>query len=165
MAKEIERKFLVRSDEWRTRAVSSAKLMQAYITANEDRNVRVRLIDGTSARLTIKVGKSAMVRDEFEYEIPVRDAEELTSSAIGIVIEKVRHRVPIAGKTFEIDVYEGFYSGLVVAEVELESEEDHFERPSWLGEEVTGDRRYSNMMLATNDLASELIHGVSHQAL
>ncbi|WP_137133453.1 CYTH domain-containing protein [Rhizobium sp. FKY42] len=165
MAKEIERKFLVRSDEWRTRAVSSAKLMQAYITVNEDRNVRVRLIDGTSARLTIKVGKSAMVRDEFEYEIPVRDAEDLTSSAIGIVIEKVRYRVPVAGRTFEIDVYGGFYSGLVVAEVELESEEDHFERPSWLGDEVTGDRRYSNMMLATNDLASELIHGVSHQAL
>lgn len=165
MAKEIERKFLVRSDEWRSQVQSSARLMQAYITVNEDRNVRVRIIDETSARLTIKIGQSAMVRDEFEYDIPVEDAQELASSAIGIVIEKIRYEVPVADKTFEIDVYDGFYSGLVVAEVELTSETDHFERPAWLGEEVTADRRYSNMVLATTDLAPELIHGVSHSAL
>ena len=165
MAKEIERKFLVRSDEWRSHVASSAKLVQAYVTVNDDRNVRVRLIDEMSAKLTIKVGTSTMVRDEFEYDIPLNDAEELASCAIGIVIEKTRHKVPVADKTFEIDVYDGFYSGLVVAEVELKSEDEHFERPDWLGDEVTADRRYSNMVLATTDLARELIHGVSHSAI
>lgn len=165
MAKEIERKFLVRSQDWREKAVSQASLIQAYIAVDENRNVRVRIKDGAQATLTIKIGHSALVRDEFEYEIPVSDAEELARTAIGIIIEKKRHHVPHDGKVIEVDEYEGFYSGLVVAEVELDSEEDAFEPPAWLGEEVTGDGRYSNMILATQDLALELIHGVSHQAL
>ncbi|MFD1746875.1 CYTH domain-containing protein [Rhizobium helianthi] len=165
MAKEIERKFLVRSQDWRDKAISEASLIQAYIAVDENRNVRVRVKDGTKAFLTIKIGHSALVRDEFEYEIPVSDAEELGRAAIGIIIEKKRYRVPHDGKIIEVDVYEGFYSGLVVAEVELSSEDDAFNPPPWLGEEVTGDRRYSNMILATQDLAPELINGVFHQAL
>lgn len=165
MAKEIERKFLVRSEAWKAQAASSASLLQAYIAIGEDRNVRVRIKDGQTATLTIKLGRNALVRDEFEYEIPVADAEELVGAAIGTVIEKTRHKVPLEGKTFEIDVYQGFYAGLVVAELELAHEDDRVPQADWLGQDVTGDERYSNMMLATNDLASELIHGVSHQAL
>lgn len=165
MAKEIERKFLIRDEAWKVQAASSASLLQAYIAIGDNRNVRVRIKDGMSATLTIKLGHNTLVRDEFEYEIPVSDAEELVGAAIGTVIEKTRHEVPFQGKTFEIDVYHGFYAGLVVAEVELASEDDPVPQADWLGQEVTGDQRYSNMMLATNDLAAELIHGVSHQAL
>ena len=86
MAKEIERKFLVRTDGWRAKAVSKAILKQAYVASMDDRSVRVRVLDGESARLTMKIGRSSMTRDEFEYDIPVADAEELMESAIGIVI-------------------------------------------------------------------------------
>jgi adenylate cyclase len=165
MAKEIERKFLVSSEAWRDTASPGASYMQAYVAVGEDRNVRVRLIDGESARLTIKIGRGMLSRNEYEYAIPVEDAEELVRAAMGTVIEKTRYLVPHAGFTWEVDVFTGFYSGLVVAEVELESEAESPPLPSWIGREVTSDRRYSNMVLATEDLAGELVHGISHSAL
>ena len=165
MAKEIERKFLVRSDNWRDGAVSASSFRQAYIVAAEDRNLRVRLVNDVQAKLTFKVGDGTLTRDEYEYEIPADDARELLGATVGTIIEKTRHVVPFAGFTWEVDVFEGVYSGLVVAEVELQAESDEPQLPDWIGVEVTGDRRYSNMVLATENLAAELGHGLSHQAL
>lgn len=149
MAKEIERKFLVRSDGWRAGTETKSVLRQGYIASMEDRSVRVRIIDRKNAKLTIKIGRSTMTRDEFEYDIPVSDAEELLDAAIGVVIEKTRYRIPYEGYTWEVDVFAGRHRGLVIAEVEMGAESDRPALPAWLGREVTGDFRYSNQALAT----------------
>lgn len=164
MAKEIERKFLVTGDAWRTRTTSATRFQQAYIVTMADRSVRVRLMDGSRATLTLKIGKTALTRDEFEYEVSVGDAREMISKAVGIVIEKTRHTVEHQGYVWEVDVYAGAYDGLIVAEVEMGNENDDPDLPSWLGREVTGDRRYSNQTLATENLSRELCHGLSHSA-
>ncbi len=148
MAKEIERKFLVRGDHWRDSVSERLILRQGYIASMADRSVRIRLTDDTKATLTIKIGK-AMTRDEFEYEIPVDDAEELLETAIGLVIEKPRHKVQFKGFTWEVDVFRGAHRGLVIAEVEMDDESDNPELPDWIGREVTGEYRYSNQALAT----------------
>ena len=164
MAKEIERKFLVKDDGWRAEAVSASTFIQAYVAAQEDRSLRVRLIDDRRAPLTIKIGRQLISRDEFEYDIPVEDSRELIGSALGIVLEKTRHEVEHEGFTWEVDVYAGAYQGLVVAEVEMEHEDQQPPLPSWIGPEVTGDRRFSNLVMATEDLSEELCGGVSHSA-
>jgi adenylate cyclase len=148
MAKEIERKFLVRGDGWQVQVTKATRLQQAYVASMDDRSVRVRLANGTAATLTIKIGTS-LIRDEFEYAIPASDAEELMQAAVGLVIRKTRHLVPLGGHTWEVDVFEGAHAGLVVAEVELDEAGDTLELPDWLGEEVTGQFRYSNQALAT----------------
>jgi len=162
MAKEIERKFLVKADGWRSKASSSSVFLQAYVASGEDRSVRVRIMDGTRAKLTIKIGKNLIARDEFEYDIPLEDAEEMAANAVGIVLEKTRHEVRHEGYTWEIDVYDGTYKGLVVAEVEIEHEGAEPALPDWVGREITGDRRYSNVVMAMEDLSGELCHGLSH---
>ncbi|RUM23823.1 CYTH domain-containing protein [Rhizobium vallis] len=162
MAKEIERKFLVRSDGWRSAVETKSVLRQGYIASMDDRSVRVRTLDGKKARLTIKIGRSAITRDEFEYDIPVADAEELLQNASGIVIEKTRYRVPHEGFVWEVDVFAGEHRGLVIAEVEMSSETDSPGLPSWLGREVTGDVRYSNQALATEYEHDR--HGLSNTA-
>ncbi|SCB29700.1 CYTH domain-containing protein [Rhizobium multihospitium] len=148
MAKEIERKFLVRGDHWRDSVSERLILRQGYIASMEGRSVRIRLTNDTKATLTIKIGK-AMTRDEFEYEIPVDEAEELLETSIGLVIEKTRHKVPFKGFTWEVDVFRGAHRGLVIAEVEMGKESDNPELPDWIGREVTGEYRYSNQALAT----------------
>ncbi|MFK3690324.1 CYTH domain-containing protein [Agrobacterium tumefaciens] len=148
MAKEIERKFLVAGGEWRNQVTRSMAFRQAYVASMEDRSVRVRIVDRRDATLTVKIGASALVRDEYEYAIPLEDAEELMQSAPGVVIEKTRHTVEHGGFTWEIDVFEGQYEGLVVAEVEMHDENADPDLPAWLGREVTGDRRFSNQSLA-----------------
>ncbi len=166
MVKEIERKFLVADDGWKAGVGETNSFLQAYIATGDDRSIRVRIIDGKRARLTIKIGRDMLVRDEFEYDIPVSDAEELMQAAIGIVLEKTRHKVDYRGFTFEVDEFAGFYHGLVVAEVEMRSENDKPDLPAWLGREVTGDKRYSNMAMATNEeLSAELGHGLSNPPL
>lgn len=162
MAKEIERKFLVINDSWRGRATSATAMRQAYLSVNSDRSIRVRTSNERSAKLTIKFGKTAMVRDEFEYDIPFEEALEMITFAVGSVIEKVRYTVDVGGFTWEIDVFEGAFQGLVIAEVEMRSEHDRPELPAWLGREVTGDRRYSNQALATERLKPEVVHAVSN---
>ncbi|MBP0618050.1 CYTH domain-containing protein [Jiella mangrovi] len=147
MGQEIERKFLVGSDGWRDRAVSARRFEQFYLFAGEDRSCRVRITDGSSARLTLKTGRG-ISRGEFEYEIPLEDAEALRLAAIGTPIEKTRHLVPNGANTIEMDVYHGALDGLVVAEIELASEDETFERPDFLSIEVTGDPRYLNQTLA-----------------
>lgn len=148
MAKEIERKFLVAGGEWRKQVTRSMAFRQAYVASMEDRSVRVRIVDRRDATLTVKIGASALVRDEYEYAIPLEDAEELMQSAPGVVIEKTRHTVEHGGFTWEIDVFEGQYEGLVVAEVEMHDENADPDLPAWLDREVTGDRRFSNQSLA-----------------
>lgn len=152
MAKEIERKFLVASDGWRNHADKGIDLRQAYVVTMNDRSLRVRIHGDKWARLTIKIGKSALVRDEYEYDLPLHDAKEMLTRAVGIVIEKRRHRVPHKGFIWEVDVYEGPLRGLIVAEVELKRETDLPALPDWIGREITGDRRYSNQSLATEGL-------------
>jgi CYTH domain-containing protein len=162
MAKEIERKFLVKDDGWRAEATSSSSFVQAYIVTMEDRSLRVRLIDDERALLTLKIGRQMVSRDEFEYAIPLPDAREMVAKALGIVLKKTRYEVDHEGFTWEIDVYHGAYSGLVVAEVEMEDEEQEPALPSWLGAEVTGDPRYSNQVMAAEDMSGELCDGISH---
>lgn len=149
MAKEIERKFLVRDDRWRDLVTEKMNLRQAYVAGMEDRSVRVRLTNQTVATLTVKIGRS-ITRDEFEYQIPIPDAEELLGNAIGLVIEKTRYKVPFRDFVWEVDVFRGAHRGLVIAEVEMNDENDDPELPEWLGREVTGEYRYSNQALATH---------------
>ena len=149
MAKEIERKFLVKHAGWRAEAGPGAAMRQGYLAAMNDRTVRIRLIDGQNARLTIKIGTGMLTRDEFEYEVPLADGEELIASAIGTVIAKTRYRVRVGTHVWEVDVFEEPYAGLIVAEVEMRTETDDLAMPDWIGDEVTDDRRYSNFALAT----------------
>lgn len=157
MAKEIERKFLVTSDAWRSEVIKSKSLQQAYICTMDDRNLRIRITDDNEAKITIKVGKSSLNRSEFEYPVPVEDAHELLKLAVGYCLTKTRNIVTYEGYTWEIDEFNGHYEGLIVAEVELESEADQPPLPQWIGREVTHAREYSNQSMATSDLRARLI--------
>jgi CYTH domain-containing protein len=155
MPKEIERKFLVDSDEWRKNADGGKKMRQAVILAEPDRSIRVRLIDGKKARLTLKIDRNQISRHEFEYEIPMSDAREMLRLANGSAIIKTRYEVPYKGFVWEVDVYEGAFEGLVVAEVEMKSEKDKPPLPSWVGVEVSDDRRFSNRAIAEGSLGKD----------
>ncbi|MEO0704992.1 MAG: CYTH domain-containing protein [Cyanobacteria bacterium J06649_5] len=147
MAKEIERKFLVADDSWR-KGATGKPYCQGYIaTAQADQSVRVR-IAGERGYLTIKGPPQGLTRAEFEYEIPLGDAQAMLETLCQRpFIEKVRYRLPIGEVVWEIDEFEGANAGLIVAEIELQSEEQPFERPDWLGEEVSGQTRYYNSAL------------------
>jgi adenylate cyclase len=148
MAKEIERKFLVSGQRWRTFADEGVAIRQAYIVAQEDRSLRVRIYGDGKARMTLKIGHAVLVRDEYEYDIDRDEAEDMLRHAIGNVIEKVRYKVPYEGHVWEIDVYGGAHKGLVIAEVELASINEEPELPNWVGREVTGESQYSNQSMA-----------------
>lgn len=148
MAVEIERKFLVAGDGWKAAAASSRRLVQFYLSKDGPSSVRVRLDGGDRALLTIKTAASGTSRAEFEYPIPLEDAKDMMVLAEGAIIDKVRHVVPYLGFDWEVDVFSGDNEGLVVAEVELDGEEQVPELPPWLGREVTDDRRYYNAYLA-----------------
>lgn len=145
MGIEIERKFLVTGSDWKTE--TPVRYSQGYLNSQPERTVRVRLA-GDAAWLTIKGKTSGASRAEFEYPIPVADAEQMLSLCDPPLIEKHRHIVPFAGKQWEVDEFLAANEGLVVAEIELESESESFEKPPWLGEEVTDDHRYFNSRLA-----------------
>lgn len=149
MAVEIERKFLVAGDGWRGGVKRSSELRQAYLRRGGRASVRVRIRDGVRATLTIKSASAGPTRDEFEYEIPVVDADRMMTLRDGAAIEKTRHDVPIGPHVWEIDVFSGDNDGLVVAEIELDRVDAPFERPDWLGAEVTDDRRYYNSALVS----------------
>ena len=152
MALEIERKFLVEGDGWRHADGGSRHILQAYVALDGDATVRVRVSDGRNARLTLKFGRSAMVRDEFEYPIPLADAGHMIAAARGRLVEKTRHAVTFEGFLWEVDVYEGALAGLVIAEVEMQSENDSPRLPEWVGRELTGDSAWSNAALALRGL-------------
>jgi adenylate cyclase len=146
MAQEIERKFLPRSDAWRALARERVRMSQGYVARGDGVSVRVR-IAGEAAWLNIKVGGLTASRLEFEYAVPVADARELLAHAAGPLIDKTRHLVDVEGFTFEVDEFHGANAGLVVAEVELDREDQPFPRPDWLGPDVTEHRRYYNVCL------------------
>ncbi|HNW60934.1 MAG TPA: CYTH domain-containing protein [bacterium] len=147
MGKEVERKFLVKGD-FAPHAQKKTRIIQGYLSSVPERTVRVR-VKGEKGYLTIKgIGNaSGASRYEWEKEIPLEEAEELLRICEPGVIDKCRYQVPVGSHTFEVDEFYGENQGLVVAEVELDSEEDDFVKPAWLGEEVTGDVRYYNAML------------------
>lgn len=146
MATEIERKFLLLDATWNDGAPGT-RMTQGYLGFDPDRTVRVRLA-GDEAWLTIKGRANGISRSEFEYSIPPADAGELLRLCTGSLIDKTRHRVAFGSRTWEVDVFHGDNDGLVVAEIELETEEDAFELPPWAGEDVSGDPRYANSSLA-----------------
>jgi adenylate cyclase len=149
MRTEIERKFLVQGDAWRTD--QGVHIRQGYLNRDKERTVRVRVAGG-KAFLTIKGINRGASCAEFEYEIPVVDAEQLLKICEGPLIEKTRHAIVYAGMVWEIDEFHGANENLIVAEVELERNDQYFERPDWLGKEVTSDPRYFNSNLCINPL-------------
>jgi adenylate cyclase len=143
MGTEIERKFLVIGNAWRELAVGT-EYRQGYLCSGSDRTVRVRIAGG-KAFLTIKGKSSGISRMEFEYAIPVEDARVLLAELCEQpVIDKIRYKVDYRGFVWEVDEFLGDNAGLLVAEIELEEEEQAFEKPPWVGAEVSADRRYSN---------------------
>jgi adenylate cyclase len=154
MAVEIERKFLVAGDAWRAHVQSAEDLQQAYLGGSGPLTIRVRTTSEPGAYLTLKTTTPGRMRSEFEYRIPVEDVPELFANRTGSLIAKRRHIVMHAGKRWEIDVFSGENAGLVIAEIELQSPGEPFERPPWLGAEVTSDPRYYNAALASNPYSS-----------
>lgn len=146
---EIEHKFLVTGEGWRGQG-EGIRYRQGYIAVSETATVRVR-VGGNAAFLTLK-GRAAhggITRPEFEYPVPPADAAEIIEQLCGgAVVEKTRYRIPFAGFVWEVDEFHGRHEGLVLAEIELTREGEPFAKPDWVGEDVTGDFRYSNAWLA-----------------
>ena len=148
---EIERKFLVQSEEFKTSSFEKNEIAQGYLNSNPERTVRVR-IKGTRGYLTIK-GKgneSGMSRLEWETVIPVAEARMLLPLCESGVINKIRYEVKFGNHVYEVDEFFGENEGLIIAEIELESEDEAFEKPNWLGEEVTNNEKYYNSYLSKN---------------
>lgn len=150
MAQEIERKFLV-AGNFKEYVSKATRITQGYLSSVPERTVRVR-IKGEKGFITVKgIGNdSGASRFEWEKEIPVADVQELLKICEPGVIDKTRYLVEVGSVVFEVDEFYGDNEGLIVAEVELNSEDQAFEKPEWLGEEVTGDKRYYNSMLMKN---------------
>lgn len=149
MALEIEHKFLVSGNAYRTLA-EPVLYRQGYLFIDDKKEMRVR-IAGEESFITIKSKINDTVRQEFEYSIPTEDAlHMLNESCADLIIEKYRYRIPFAGKIWEVDEFLNRNAGLVVAEIELEYEGESFEKPDWIRQEVSGDNRYLNAALALN---------------
>lgn len=146
---EIERKFLVRSDVYKNSATSQLRMVQGFLNTHPERTVRVRIM-GNTALLTVKGAgnTSGTTRFEWETEIPVAEATNLIDLCEPIILEKVRFVVPVGKHFFEVDEFLGENKGLVIAEIELQHEDEPFEKPPWLGEEITGNIRYYNSQLS-----------------
>ena len=154
MGKEIERKFLVKNDDFKKSAFKSSRIIQGYLSSVAERTVRIRIKDD-EAYITIKglSNSSGLTRFEWEKEIPLDEAKELIELCEPGIIDKTRYYIKSAHFTFEIDEFYGENEGLVVTEIELQNEDDIFELPEWLGEEVTGDIRYYNSYLSKHPFA------------
>lgn len=152
MGVEIERKFLVKSEDWRTLGTPVC-YSQGYLVADGKRTVRVR-VAGQKGFLTIKGGVQGITRKEFEYPVPLNDALEMLHLSETSVIEKYRTKILFEGKIWEVDEFEGRNKGLIIAEIELTAEEETFLVPPWIGEEVTGDFRYFNAYLSIHPFQS-----------
>ena len=148
---EIERKFLVVSNDFIKETFTKKRIVQAYLNSNPDRTVRIRIKENKGF-LTIK-GKgnsTGTTRMEWETEIPLQDAEKLLTICENNIIDKTRHEVMVGKHMYEVDVFVGYNMGLIIAEIELQSEDEAFEKPSWLGKEVTNDERFYNAYLSLN---------------
>ncbi len=154
MGVEIERNFLVDRQRWEALEKPEGKAYrQGYLHSDAQKTIRVRIAADT-AYLTIKGETMGISRPEFEYAIPVTDAEQLLQSFTTTEVSKTRYRIPFEGHTWEVDVFSGANEGLIIAEIELDSEEDQFLLPDWIGKEVTGQPRYYNSFLATKPYTS-----------
>jgi len=152
MGKEIERKFLVTGDGWR--AGQSSDYRQGYLSIDKRHTVRVR-VSGDTARLTVKGISQGATRAEYEYPIPINDAEVMLDTlCLRPLIEKRRYRIEHQGMTWEVDEFRGDNAGLVVAEIELQDEQQQFDTPSWVGTEVTSDPRFYNANLVAHPYRS-----------
>jgi adenylate cyclase len=152
---EIERKFLVKTHSFKTAAFRQNRIAQGYLSSVPERTVRVR-IKGDKGYLTIKgiTNKTGMSRFEWEKEIPIGEAKSLLLLCEEGTIDKTRYEVKVGKHIYEVDEFYGDNEGLIIAEIELQSEGEAFEKPSWLGQEVTNDKRYYNSNLSTNPYTS-----------
>lgn len=149
MAKEIERKFLVVGDAWKELA-QGVHYRQGYLNSMKERTIRIRTV-GDKAFMTVKGPTVGVTRLEFEYPIPFEDCVTMLEHlAEQPIIEKTRYKIPMGEFVWEIDEFHGVNEGLIVAEIELKSEDQAFEKPTWIGEEVSGDPRYYNSMLVAH---------------
>lgn len=148
---EIERKFLVTSTQFISEAFRSTRIVQGYLNSDPERTVRIR-IKGEKGYLTIKgIGsESGLSRFEWEKEIPLGDAERLLILCEKGIIDKIRYEVKVGKHLVEVDIFAGENEGLILAEIELKSEEEHIEKPTWLGKDVTNDNKYYNAFLSKN---------------
>jgi adenylate cyclase len=150
MGIEIERKFLVDHKQWdQLSKPTGIKMQQGYIVDDEDRTVRLRITD-EQAYLTFKSGTTGISRNEYEYEIPVNEAIELFEQFVKTRLEKTRYCIDYKNKLWEVDVFAGDNEGLIVAEIELDSEDEQFELPLWVTQEVSRDGRYFNSSLSAH---------------
>ena len=151
MGIEIERKFLLKNDNWKSLVTKTCVIKQGYLQSgletSQQSSVRIR-ISNQQANINVKSVDVIMIRQEYEYEIPLADAEKMLRTLCGdVVIEKTRHYVPYASHIWEVDVFSGENTGLKMAEIELDSVDESFEIPEWIAEEVTNDERYYNIHL------------------
>lgn len=150
MAREIERKYLLKNDSWRKTADEGVLIRQGYMAGTDKASIRIRR-QGEKANINIKSATLDIIRTEYEYEIPVYDAEEmLAKMCFQPLIEKTRYHVDNNQHTWEIDVFAGDNAGLIVAEVELNDKDEKIELPQWVGDEVSDDARYYNVNLVNN---------------
>jgi adenylate cyclase len=154
MSFEIERKFLVRGDDWQRLATGRSSIRQAYLSSNGKASIRVRIKGDGTATLSIKSRPVDLRRLELEYAIPTLEAEALMQLRQGSVIEKVRYVIPHGELAWEVDVFEGDNLGLVIAEIELRHERQQIELPPWIGTEVTGQQQYYNSALVQHPFSS-----------
>lgn len=147
MATEIERKFLVTNDSWKKEVTSTAEYTQGYLATERSCSIRIR-VEQNRASLNIKSATLGISRNEYDYPIPLSEANEILQDlCIKPLLKKTRYHVPHGTHVWEIDVFDGDNKGLVVAEIELETQDELFSRPDWLGEEVSDDPRYYNVRL------------------
>ena len=150
MGVEIERKFLVDHEKWKgVSKPPGTHYRQGYLLNDPGKTVRVR-VSGTKGFLNLKSKVSQASRKEFEYEIPLEDGIEILNAFTRNVIEKIRYDIPFAGKAWEVDVFFGDNAGLIVAEIELDSESEEFEKPEWVTTEVTDNSKYTNASLSVH---------------
>ena len=148
---EIERKFLVKNVDFITLASTKNRIVQGYLNSTPERTVRVR-IKGNKGYLTIKgiSNESGTTRMEWEKEIDLQDAEELLKLCEKGVIDKIRYEIPFGNHIYEVVIFNGENEGLIMDEIELQTEDETFEKPYWLGEEITSDKRFYNAYLSNN---------------
>lgn len=150
MPKEIERKFLIEPEAWKQFNKPEGKhYRQGYITGADDVTIRVRIAE-SKGYLTLKSKTVGISRDEFEYEIPYEEATDMMNSFTQVGTEKIRYKIPVGNLVWEVDEFLGANAGLLVAEIELQNEDQVLDKPSWVGDEVSDDYRYFNSNLATH---------------
>ena len=153
MGIEIERRFLVKNQDWKPKVILSEDFSQAYLASNPDEwTTRVRIIDNNQAFLTLKASLNGLANYEFEYEIPIKDAIELFNLSKN-KITKTRYHLKINGKDWVVDSFKGLNSSLTIAEIELNSESEEINVPSWIGQEITGIKSLSNASLAKKPIS------------